>query len=167
MQAITGHDAVISAVWFTASDPAILISAVRRARAHSAQSEFAPVNGGRDGGAGAPRYLVVGGAGSLYAAPGVRLYDSPEFPKDWVTEAKAGGDFLALLQQSPDLDWTFLSPSANLFSGARTGQFRLGGDDLLRDASGKSSISMEDYAVALVDELENPTHTRRRFTVGY
>jgi len=146
-QAITGHDAVISSVWFTASDPAILVAAVRRA--------------------GVARYLVVGGAGSLNAAPGLRLYDSPEFPAEWVTEAKAGGAFLALLQKTPDLDWTFLSPSALLFPGERTGRFRLGGDSLLRDASGKSSISMEDYAVAMVDELERPAHPRRRFTVGY
>lgn len=183
VQAITGHDAVISAVWFTASDQAILISAVRRARApsgtpapNSEAQNLSPTNAtdkvtappeSPGSPAGAPRYLVVGGAGSLYAAPGLRLYDSPEFPKEWVTEAKAGGDFLALLQQAPDLDWTFLSPSADLFAGAQTGRFRLGGDDLLRDASGKSSISIEDYAVALVDELENPTHTHQRFTVGY
>lgn len=146
-EAIAGHDAVISAVWFSASDPETLISAVRRA--------------------GVGRYLVVGGAGSLEAAPGLRLYDSPEFPTEWVKEAKAGGAFLQLLKETPDLDWTFLSPSALLFPGERTGHFRLGGDSLLRDASGKSSISLEDYAVAMVDELERPTHTQRRFTVGY
>lgn len=146
-RAIAGHDAAISAVWFTASDPAILIAAVRRA--------------------GVGRYLVVGGAGSLDVAPGRRLYDSPEFPAEWVKEAKAGGAFLDLLRQTPDLDWSFLSPSALLFPGERTGRFRLGDDALLRDASGKSAISMEDYAVAMIDELERPSHSRRRFTVGY
>lgn len=146
-RAIAGHDAVISAVWFTASDPAMLIAAVRRA--------------------GVGRYLVVGGAGSLDVAPGRRLYDSPEFPAEWVTEAKAGGAFLDLLRRTEDLDWSFLSPSTLLFPGERTGRFRLGDDALLRDASGKSAISMEDYAVAMVDELERPSHSRRRFTVGY
>lgn len=146
-EAIRGHDAVISAIWFTASDPARLINAVRRAAI--------------------PRYLVVGGAGSLEVSPGLRLHDSPEFPAEWIKEAKAGGVFLDQLRQSVDIDWTFLSPSAVLSPGERTGHFRLGGDQLLRDASGNSAISMEDYAVAMVDELERPAHSRRRFTVGY
>lgn len=144
---IAGHDAVISSVHFSASDPAQLLAAVRQS--------------------GVRRYLVVGGAGSLEVAPGVKLFDTPEFPAVYLTEAKKGGAFLDLLKQENGLDWSFLSPSALIAPGERTGKFRLGKDQLLVDAAGKSSISAEDYAVALVDELENPAHIRQRFTVGY
>lgn len=144
---LTGHDAVISAVHFLASDAAKLIGAVKQA--------------------GAPRYLVVGGAGSLEVAPGVKLFDTPGFPKIYEEEARKGGDFLDLLQREEALDWTFLSPSAVIQPGERTGVFRLGIDQLLVDAEGNSTISAEDYAAALVDELERPSHSRRRFTVGY
>jgi putative NADH-flavin reductase len=82
-------------------------------------------------------------------------------------EARKGGVFLDLLKREQALDWTFLSPSALIQPGERTGKFRLGEDRLLVDDKGNSTISAEDYAVALVDELENPAHSRRRFTVGY
>jgi putative NADH-flavin reductase len=144
---LAGHDAVISAVHFTASDPATLLAAVRQS--------------------GVKRYLVVGGAGSLEVAPGKQLFDTPDFPQIYHAEAKKGGAFLDLLKGESGLDWTFLSPSALIQPGERTGKFRLGGDQLLVDAQGKSAISAEDYAIALVDELEKPAHTRRRFTVGY
>ena len=144
---LSGHDAVISAVHFTASDPQILLAAVKRS--------------------GVKRYLVVGGAGSLEVAPGAKLFDTPNFPAAYLDEARKGGIFLDLLKQEQGLDWTFLSPSALIHPGERTGKFRLGTDQLLVDAKGDSSISVEDYAVALVDELEKPAHSRRRFTVGY
>ncbi|QCI68043.1 NAD(P)-dependent oxidoreductase [Phreatobacter stygius] len=146
-RAIAGHDAVISSVHFTASDPNKLIAAVKAA--------------------GVPRYLVVGGAGSLEVAPGARLVDQPAFPAAHKSEALAGGAFLELLKAEPALNWTFLSPSALFVAGERTGKFRLGTNQLLADAGGKSWISYEDYAVALVDELETPAHQRQRFTVGY
>lgn len=144
---LVGHDAVISAVHFTASDPQALLASVRQS--------------------GVKRYLVVGGAGSLEVAPGVKLFDTPEFPAAYLDEARKGGAFLNLLKQEQGLDWAFLSPSALIQPGERTGQFRLGTDQLLVDDKGKSSISAEDYAIALVDELEKPTHGGRRFTVGY
>ena len=143
---LKGHDAVISSVHFTASDPSKLIAAVRES--------------------GVPRYLVVGGAGSLLVAPGVRLIDTPQFPAQYKAEAAAGGAFLELLRNETALDWTFLSPSAMFVSGERTGKFRLGGDELLSNDEG-SSISFADYAIALVDEIEKPAHSRQRFTVGY
>lgn len=143
---LRGHDAAISAVHFTASDPETLIAAVREA--------------------GVRRYLVVGGAGSLEVAPGQRLLDQPDFPAAYKAEATGGAAFLDRLRGVDDLDWTFLSPSAMFVPGERTGRFRLGGDALLTNEQG-SSISFEDYAIALVDELEKPAHTRRRFTVGY
>ncbi len=144
---LAGHDAVISSIHFVASDPEALIAAVKAA--------------------GVPRYLVVGGAGSLEVAPGVALYDTPDFPALYLGEAKAGGAFLARLKAEPALDWTFLSPSAEFVPGARTGLFRLGADGLLVSDSGRSFISFEDFAVALVDEIETPQHRRARFTVGY
>jgi len=143
---LKGHDAVISSVRFTASDPHKLIAAVRAS--------------------GVKRYLVVGGAGSLEVAPGVKLIDTPEFPAAYKAEAAAGAAFLDLLRPEKDLDWTFLSPSALFTAGERTGKFRTGKDQLLTTDKG-SSISFEDFAIALVDELEKPQHSRQRFTVGY
>lgn len=143
---LAGHDAVVSSVHFTASDPEKLIDAVRRA--------------------GVRRYLVVGGAGSLEVAPGKRLVDTPEFPAIYKAEAMAGAAFLDRLRKETQIDWTFLSPSAMFVPGERTGKFRLGADQLLVNDKG-SSISFEDYAIAMVDELEKPAHSRRRFTVGY
>jgi len=110
---------------------------------------------------------VVGGAGSLEVAPGVRLVTTPGFPAQYKAEAEKGADFLDLLQQEKALNWTFLSPSALFAPGNRTGKFRLGTDRLLTGADGKSWISFEDFAVALADEIERPAHIRRRFTVGY
>ena len=117
--------------------------------------------------AGVPRLLLVGGAGSLQAAPGIQVLDTPEFPAQWKATAEGARDALTLLRSEPALDWTMLSPSAMLQPGSRTGTFRLGGDQLLVDAQGESRISLQDFAVAMVDELEHPTHSRRRFTVGY
>ncbi|WBV43654.1 NAD(P)-dependent oxidoreductase [Pseudoroseomonas cervicalis] len=143
---LAGHDAVVSSIHFSASDPDKLIAAVKQA--------------------GVARYLVVGGAGSLEVAPGVKLFDTPDFPAAYLQEARAGGAFLDRLKQEA-LDWTFLSPSAWFVAGERSGQFRLGTDQLLVDATGDSRISFEDYAIALADEIEQPKHIRRRFTVGY
>jgi putative NADH-flavin reductase len=117
--------------------------------------------------AGVPRLLVVGGAGSLFVAPGTQLVDTPGFPAAYKSEALAGCDFLNALRGESDLDWTFLSPSALFEPGERTGKYRAGQETLLADAAGKSWISMEDYAIAMLDEIEKPAHPRQRFTVGY
>lgn len=114
-----------------------------------------------------PRLLVVGGAASLEVAPGRILLDSPDFPAQWQGTAAGARDVLHLLRDEPTLDWTMLSPSAHLEPGPRTGRFRLGGDQLLVDADGKSHVSLGDYAAAMLDELERPAHPRQRFTVGY
>ena len=110
---------------------------------------------------------MVGGAGSLEVAPGVALVSTPEFPQIYKAEAEKGAAFLELLRKEAELNWTFLSPSALFTAGERTGQFRLGTDQLLVASDGQSSISFEDYAIALADEIERPAHVRRRFTVGY
>ncbi|WP_428968214.1 NAD(P)-dependent oxidoreductase [Sphingomonas sp. Xoc002] len=143
---LRGHDAVVSSVHFAPTDAAGLIGTVRASRVK--------------------RYLVVGGAGSLEIAPGQRLIDQPGFSDAYKAEASAGAEFLDLLRGVEDLEWTFLSPSAMFVPGERTGQFRLGADTLLSNEQG-SSISFEDYAIALVDEIEQPRHIRQRFTVGY
>jgi putative NADH-flavin reductase len=114
-----------------------------------------------------PRLLVVGGAGSLYVAPGVQALDTPQFPAEYKPTAEGARQALNLLQAEPTLNWCMLSPSAVIAPGERTGKFRLGQDKLLADAQGNSHISVEDYAVALIDELEKPAHARQRFTVGY
>ncbi len=118
--------------------------------------------------AGVPRLLLVGGAASLQVAPGVELLDTPRFPAQWRDTARGARDALMRLRADDGgLDWTVLSPSATIAPGERTGRFRLGGDALLVDADGESRISVQDYAVAMLDELERPAHPRRRFTVGY
>ncbi len=145
--ALRGNDVVISTVRFLQTTAAQIVDAVKAA--------------------GIKRLLVVGGAGSLYVAPGMQLVDTPEFPDAYKAEASAGRDFLNALHGESQLDWTFLSPSALFAPGERTGQFRLGKDELLSAADGKSWISMEDYAIAMLDEVEQPKHVRERFTVGY
>ena len=113
------------------------------------------------------RLLVVGGAGTLKTASGVELIDAGLVPITSREEALSGRTFLALLQNEREFDWTYLSPSLHFAPGQRTGKFRLGGDEVLIGADGKSAISMEHYAIAVADELERPRHSRRRFTVGY
>lgn len=142
-----GHDAAVSSIHFTASDVETLVGAARDSAV--------------------PRYLVVGGAGSLEVAPGVRLVTTPNFPAQYKAEAEKGAAFLDRLQREKALNWTFLSPSALFEPGSRTGKFRLGDDQLLVDSAGKSWISFEDFAVAMADEIERPAHIRKRFTVGY
>lgn len=118
--------------------------------------------------AGIGRFLVVGGAGTLYVSPGLRLMDSGAIPDDWLPAVRALGSFyLDILSNEKEVDWVFFSPAGTIAPGERTGQFRLGKDDLVRDADGNSRISVEDYAVAMIDELENPAHHQERFTIGY
>ena len=113
------------------------------------------------------RLLVVGGAGSLEVAPGRCLIDEPDFPAQWKDGALKTAEFLGLLRNEPDLDWIFVSPAAMLSPGVRTGHYRVGGDQLLTDERGESRISVEDFAVALLDEAENCTHHRARISVAY
>ncbi|MBN9165229.1 MAG: 3-beta hydroxysteroid dehydrogenase [Myxococcales bacterium 68-20] len=143
---LKGHDVIISSVHFTDFDKDKLIAAVKAS--------------------GVKRYYVVGGAGSLEVAPGVPLNATPEFPAAVKPESEGGARYLEALKAEEDLNWTYLSPSALFVAGERTGRFRLGTDQLLVGPNG-SSISFEDYAIALVDEIEAPRHERRRFTVGY
>ncbi|WP_373782961.1 NAD(P)-dependent oxidoreductase [Bacteroides heparinolyticus] len=121
--------------------------------------------------AGVERLLIVGGAGTLFVKPGLRLVDTGTLPEAWLPGVKSLGEFyLNVLTKENDLDWIFLSPAANLGNlqpGTRTGKYRTGKDNLLVDEHGDSFISVEDYAVAMVDELETPKHHKERFTVAY
>ena len=154
---VAGHDAVISAYSPGRDVPDIYqqhVSGYRKI-----------IDGVKE--AGVKRLLVVGGAGSLEVAPGVQLVDTPQFPEQWKAGALAAREILYLLRDESELEWTFLSPSNMIAPGERTGRFRLGTDQLLTDANGQSRISVEDYAVAMLNELEDPKHVRQRFTVGY
>ncbi|OUM02014.1 NAD(P)-dependent oxidoreductase [Variovorax sp. JS1663] len=144
---LAGHDVVVSAVRFQGFDLEDLLEALRRAHV--------------------PRLVMVGGAGSLRTASGGLWLDAPPFPEEVKGEARAGAEKLKALRAQRDIDWTFLSPSALFEPGERTGRYRVGSEELLTDANGESRISQEDYAIALLDEVESPRHRRERFTVGY
>lgn len=116
---------------------------------------------------GVKRLLVVGGAGSLEIAPGLQMVDSPGFPAEYKAGATAARDYLNTLKKETELEWTFLSPAIDLYPGKRTAKFRLGTDQPVFDQDGKASISVEDLAVAIIDELEHNRFIRKRFTVGY
>ena len=145
--AVAGSDVVLSAAHFSTLPAAAIIEPVKKA--------------------GVKRLLFVGGAGSLLLPDGSQVIQSPDFPEAYKPEATAGGIYLDTLRAEKDLDWTFLSPSAEFVEGERTGTFRLGQDHLLVSAEGKSWITFADFAIAMLDEVEQPKHTRQRFTVGY
>ncbi len=159
---VRGADAVVSAFGPSSSDPRYttdtsytdqLVGVTQRAIAAVSK-------------AGVPRLVVVGGAGSLWFSPGVTVLDSGYWPAPYVPIAQSHVKAFAALRAS-DINWTYFSPPMMIQPGERTGKFRLGGDDIVKDADGKNHISFEDYAIALVDELEKPAHERARFTIGY
>jgi putative NADH-flavin reductase len=146
-------DAVISAYAPPQSDPDAIVPATRSLLAGLKKANV-------------QRIIFVGGAGSLHIAPGIPVVNGPNFPAEYKGIALAHVKVLPVLKAS-GLDWTYLSPAAVIAPGERTAKFRLGGTDLLTDGKGESRISAEDYAIALVDELEHPKHARRQFTVAY
>jgi putative NADH-flavin reductase len=153
--AVAGHDAVGAAISGRRDgDPQHIVAAAR------ALLEGAPR-------AGVRRLVWTGGAGSLEAAPGVRLVDTPRFPAEWKPEALAQAEALGVFRAAAGIEWVYISPAAIIEPGARTGHFRIGGDQLLTDAKGESRISVDDYAIAFVDELERAAHVRQRITVAY
>ena len=156
-KAAAGHDAVISAYNPGWSEPKI----------HDLhlQASKAIVDGVKQ--AGVKRLLVVGCAGSLYVAPGLQLVDTPQFPAEYKQGALAAREALNQLKLETSLDWSFVSPPIGLAPGERTGKYRLGNDDLLPGQGDQpAGISVADLAVAIVDEIENARHVRRRFTVA-
>jgi putative NADH-flavin reductase len=116
------------------------------------------------------RYLIVGGAGSLYVKPGVQLIDTPHFPEEYKPGASAAREYLDILKQETELDWTFLSPAIEMHpgtSGVKKGTYRKNLEEPVFDENHKSIISVEDLAVAIVDEIEQGNHIKQRFTVAY
>ena len=157
-QAVAGHDAVISAYNPGWSEPKIHDLHLQASRAI--------VQGVKA--AGLKRLLVVGGAGSLYVAPGLQLVDTPEFPAQYKQGALAAREALNELKKETTLDWSFVSPPIALAPGERTGKYRLGADNLLPgQGSQPAGISVADLAVAIVDEIETPRHVQKRFTVAH
>ncbi|GAA3983921.1 NAD(P)-dependent oxidoreductase [Mucilaginibacter dorajii] len=156
-EVLKGHDAVVNTFNAGWGNPDLYNDFIKGSEAIQQATKLA----------GIKRLLVVGGAGSLYAAPGLQLVDSPQFPAEWKTGATAARDYLNTIKKEEELNWTFLSPAINLHPGTRTGKFRLGTDEPVFDANGKSEISVEDMAIAILDELENNQFVKRRFTLGY
>jgi len=154
---LKGHDMVISAYNAGWENPNIYDDFIAASKDIQAATKKASVK----------RLLTVGGAGSLEIAPGVQLVDTPEFPAQWKSGALAARDYLNILKNEKELEWTFLSPAIMLRPGQRTGSYRIGTDQPVFDAAGKCEISVEDLAVAIVDELEKGHYIRKRFTVGY
>ncbi len=155
--AVAGHDAVISAFnpgWGEAQLHEMFL-----------KGTLAITEGVKQ--ASLKRLLVVGGAGSLYVAPGLQLVDTQEFPAQWKQGALAAREALNLIRKEATLNWTFVSPPAHLEPGERLGRYRLGGDDLLMDGDHPGHISTADLAVAIVDEIEQGLHLQRRFTAAY
>ena len=154
---LRGHDAVLSAF-----NPGWGVADIREQFIAGSRAIVAATKA-----AGLKRLLVVGGAGSLYVAPGQQLIDSAGFPAEYREGAEGARQALAQLRDEAELEWTFLSPAAHLEPGPRTGQFRLGGDELLLQDGQPGRISVTDLAVALLDEAEQPQHVRQRFTLAY
>ena len=149
----------------TVADHDVVVSALNPGKDPDGAGTQAIIDGVRRSGVG--RLLAVGGAGTLEIAPGQRLIDQPDFPAEWKSGALRTAAFLDQLRAEQELDWTFVSPAAHLAPGERTGHYRIGGDQLVTDHDGESRISLQDYAVAMLDEAERPAHHRARFSVAY
>lgn len=158
--AVKGHDVVVNAFNPGWTNPNIYEESVQGAKAIQQAVKKS----------GVKRLFVVGGAGSLYIGPGQQLVDSPDFPAAYKAGALAARDYLDVIKNETALDWTFLSPAIEMHqgtSGVRKGVYRTGLDHPVLNEEGRSVISVEDMAIAIADELENPKHSRRRFTVAY
>ena len=157
---LKGHDAVISAYNAGWENPRIYDEFLQGARNIQQSTKEA----------GVKRFLVVGGAGSLYVAEGVQLVDTPQFPREYKQGALAARDYLNVLKQQTALDWTFLSPAILMHPGittGRTGTYRTGTEEPVKDQSGESRISVEDLSIAILDEIEQGQFIKKRFTVAY
>lgn len=144
---LSGHDAVIAATPFVPGESEKVLESVR--------------------GSGVKRFLMVGGAASLLTDSGERVVDALELPEAWMVPIREGIRAYDLIRKEDGLDWTFFSPAVMIGPGERTGKFRLGKDHVVKDDKGESRISYDDYAIAMVDELEQGDHVKGRFTIAY
>lgn len=157
---IKGNDVVVSAFNAGWQNPNIYNDFITGAKAIQEAVKLANVN----------RFIVVGGAGSLYVAEGVQAVDTPDFPKEIYAGASAARDYMNILKTEDDLDWAFFSPAFEMHQGittGRTGKYRLGNDTPVFDENNRSILSVEDLAVVIADEVENPKHHKTRFTAAY
>lgn len=159
-EALSGNDIVISAFnagWANPNLYADFISGSKTIQDAVKQS-------------GVKRFIAIGGAGSLFVAPGLQAVDSPDFPKEYYAGAAAARDYLNILREEKDLDWAFFSPALEMHHGittGRTGSYRLGLENPVFGANNRSILSVEDLAVVIADETENPKHHQQRFTAAY
>jgi putative NADH-flavin reductase len=153
---LKGQDVVISAFNGGWGDPDIYAKHFAGSKAVAEAAKQAGV-----------RLIEIGGAGSLRAPDGSQFVDSADFPAAYKDGARAARDALAALQRGDWKNWTFVSPPFTLAPGQRTGKYRLGLDNPIFDDKGASHVSVEDFAVAVLDEAETPKHAGKRFTVGY
>ncbi|USD36331.1 MULTISPECIES: NAD(P)-dependent oxidoreductase [Ferrimonas] len=154
--AMAGHDEILSAFNAGWSNPNLYQDFITGSDAIIEAAKLSGV-----------RLQMVGGAGSLFVAPGVQLVDTDGFPQEYLQGARAARDVLTQLQQRTDLSWSYVSPPALLAPGQRTGSFRVGGDSLLMDGDTPANVSVEDLALAVVNEAEQRQHSGRRYTIGY
>jgi uncharacterized protein len=159
-EAVKGHDVVINAYNPGWSNPDIYNQFMEGFNAIAEATKKA----------GVKRLFIIGGGGSLYIAPDVQLVDTPQFPEEYKQGAKALRDYLNIIKKDQEIDWTFLSPSIEMHpgtSGERKGSYRKGLENPVFDENARSMISVEDLAMAVLDEIEQPQHIRQRFTVAY
>jgi putative NADH-flavin reductase len=159
-EVLKGNDAVVSAYNSGWTNPNIYDDFLAGSKAIVKAVKKSGVN----------RYITIGGAGSLYIAPGLQLIDTPEFPEEYKPGAGAAREFLNIIKEEKDLDWVFFSPAIEMHQGittGRTGNYRLGLDNPVFDENNRSYMSGEDVAVVLADEVENPRHHQLRFTAAY
>ncbi len=119
---------------------------------------------------GVKRYITIGGAGSLFVAPGLQAVDTPDFPKEFYAGATAARDYLNILKEEKELDWAFFSPAFEMHQGittGRTGKYRLGLENPVFNDEQRSILSVEDLALVIADETETPKHHQVRFTAAY
>ncbi len=157
---VKGHDVVISAYNPGWTNPAIYQEFISGSEAIQAAVKKA----------GVKRFIVIGGGGSLYIAPDMQLVDSPQFPAEYKAGAQGARDYLNILKKEQDLDWTFFSPAILMnhdTSGVRKGHYRTGLENPVFDEKGQSILSVEDLAMAIVDEVEKPKFIKKRFTAAY
>ncbi|NBA88588.1 NAD(P)H-binding protein [Emticicia sp. CRIBPO] len=157
---LKGHDAVVNSFNAGWTNPNLYDDFLAGSKAIQAAVKAA----------GVKRFFTIGGAGSLFIAPGLQLIDTPEFPADYKAGAGAARDYLNILREEAELDWTFLSPAIEMHqgtSGVRKGHYRTGLENPVFDENNRSVISAEDMAIAIVDELEKPQFIKQRFTVAY
>lgn len=158
--ALSGHDAVISTYNAGWTNPNMYDDYLNGSKAVQSAVKKS----------GVKRFIVVGGAGSLYISPETQIVDTEGFPEDIKPGALAARDYLNIIKEETGLDWTFLSPAIEMHpgtSGKRTGSYRTGLENPVLNPAGRSVLSVEDTAVALVDELENPKYIKKRFTAAY